>query len=455
MLTDELTVFDIKFNEGIERLDKLLTQESSTISIKNYVERYRLDKSLENRMSKKNSTSNSRNYFKENKRNQIVDIYEIRDHDKKVQQVRNKNYLKNEIEWFKIKKREDEQKKYNYNKAKYENSLSMNKSDNNKDIIRNNNLKMKKFSSIANKVNIDKFMKQKKLNQFQNQNNQNINNEQKILPHNNSNNNFQDGVFIPYSEYKKYEMIMNNNKNILNNNIYSKKNNMLNSNKSEKIKNNAKVNNTTQNNKKENNLLNYQNAYNNYINKIINKNSNSNKYNSQNKNNNKNSAKNINNNRNITHSINIRNTNFQSASVIKNKNIITQSQENKSSNKNKINNRNTAPKNIDNRYNIDIRKPLDKRIDYLRERNTSQEQRVKIYESKNLFKDKKDILNNINMLNIYSKKYEDEAKRQEQLMRVKGSNKYGNEDNVKLSNLLIDSISSKLAILNQITSQNK
>ena len=154
-------------------------------------------------MSKKNSTSNSRNYFKENKRNQIVDIYEIRDHDKKVQQVRNKNYLKNEIEW--LKKREDEQKKYNYNKAKYENSLSMNKSDNNKDIIRNNNLKMKKFSSIANKVNIDKFMKQKKLNQFQNQNNQNINNEQKILPHNNSNNNFQDGVFIPYSEYKKYD----------------------------------------------------------------------------------------------------------------------------------------------------------------------------------------------------------------------------------------------------------
>ena len=455
MLTDELTVFDIKFNEGIERLDKLLTQESSTISIKNYVERYRLDKSLENRMSKKNSTSNSKNYFKENKRNQIVDIYEIRDHDKKVQQVRNKNYLKNEIEWFKIKKREDEQKKYNYNKAKYENSLSMNKSDNNKDIIRNNNLKMKKFSSIANKVNIDKFMKQKKLNKFQNQNNQNINNEQKILPHNNSNNNLQDGVFIPYSEYKKYEMIMNNNKNILNNNIYSKKNNMLNSNKSEKIKNNAKVNNTTQNNKKENNLLNYQNAYNNYINKIINKNKNSNKYNSQNKNNNKNSTKNINNNRNITHSINIRNSNFQSASVIKNKNIITQSQENKSSNKNKINNRNTAPKNIDNRYNIDIRKPLDKRIDYLRERNTSQEQRVKIYESKNLFKDKKDILNNINIFNIYSKKYEDEAKRQEQLMRVKGSNKYGNEDNVKLSNLLIDSISSKLAILNQITSQNK
>jgi hypothetical protein len=36
-------------------------------------------------------------------------------------------------------------------------------------------------------------------------------------------------------------------------------------------------------------------------------------------------------------------------------------------------------------------------------------------------------------------------------MRVKGNKKYGNEDNVKLSNLLIDSISTKLAILNQIT----
>ena len=38
-------------------------------------------------------------------------------------------------------------------------------------------------------------------------------------------------------------------------------------------------------------------------------------------------------------------------------------------------------------------------------------------------------------------------------MRVRGNKSYGNDDNVKLSNLLIDSISSKLAILNQLTSE--
>ena len=151
---------------------------------------------------------------------------------------------------------------------------------------------------------------------------------------------------------------------------------------------------------------------------------------------------NINNKRNnniISHSINKNSNKIQSASMIKNKS--------------KIPNKNNSPKNIDNRYNIDIRKPLEKRIDYLREKPLFLKPRIKIYDSKKLFKDKKDILNNIDSLNYYSKKYETEAKRQEQLMRVKGNKSYGDDDNVKLSNLLIDSISTKLAILNQITSE--
>ena len=414
MINEELTVFDIKYNEGLERLNNLLSDQSFTSSIKNYVERYKLDKSLEDRNSKKNYTTNSINAFKDNRRNQIVDLYEIRKHDKKVQQVRNKNYLKNEIEWFKIKEREDEQKnKYNYNKQKYEKDSS---SDNNNDVKRNNNIKMKKFSSIANKVNIDKFLEKKKLNQIQNLNNEKNNTalEQKNS-NNNNNKNFQDGVFIPYSEYKQYEQVMMN-KNQKNNMNLKKLNNNFNPNKSEKIYNNVKLNsNITQikNNIKKNNT-----------------------------------NKNINNNRNnnISQTININNNKLQSTSVNKNKNKIPISQD-----KNK-NNRNGSPKNIDNRYNIDIRKPLEKRIDYLREKPPSLEPRVKIYDSKKILKDKKDILNNIDSLNYYSKKYENEAKRQEQLMRVRGNKSYGNDDNVKLSNLLIDSISTKLALLNQLTS---
>ena len=411
MINDELTVFDIKYNEGLERLNNLLSDQSFTSSIKNYVERYKLDKSLEDRNSKKNYTANNKNTFKDNRRNQIVDLYEIRNHDRKVQQVRNKNYLKNEIEWFKIKEREDEQKnKYNYNKQKYEKDSS----DNNNDVKRNNNIKMKKFASIANKVNIDKFLEKKKLNQIQNLNNEKNNTafEQK-----NSNNNkiFQDGVFIPYSEYKQYEQVMMN-KNQKNSMNVKKLNNNFNPNKSEKIYNNVKLNNNTTHNK--NNI--------------------------KKNNTNKNISNNINNN--VSHSINVNNNKFQSASSNKNKNKIPVSQE-----KNK-NNRNSSPKNIDNRYNIDIRKPLEKRIDYLREKPPSLEPRVKIYDSKKLFKDKKDILNNIDSLNYYSKKYENDAKRQEQLMRVRGNKSYGNDDNVKLSNLLIDSISTKLAILTQLTS---
>ena len=400
MLNDELTVFDIKFNEGIDRLNNLLSEQSYTSSIKNYVERYKIDKSLEERNSKLNYTSNRNNSFKDNRRNKVVDLYEIRNHDRKVQQFRNKNYLKNEIEWFKIKEREDEQKnKYNYNKQKYQNDTS----DNNKDIIRNNNLKMKKFAIIANKVNIDKFLEKKKINKI-------LNNEKtnKAPEQNNQNNNnyFQDGVFIPYSEYKKYEQIMMN-KNRKNNMNLKKINNNLNSNKSYK---NVKLNNNIS--QKKLNL----------------------KKNNTNKNINNKRSNNI-----LSYSININNNKIQSASMIKNKN--------------KILNKNNSTKKFDNRYNIDIRKPLEKRIDYLREKPPSLVPKIKIYDSKKIFKDKKDILNNIDSLNYYSKKYETEAKRQEQLMRVRGKKSYGDDDNVKLSNLLIDSISTKLAILNQFTSE--
>ena len=77
------------------------------------------------------------------------------------------------------------------------------------------------------------------------------------------------------------------------------------------------------------------------------------------------------------------------------------------------------------------------------------EGKIKIYENKKLSKNQ----NNIELLNFHNKNLEDKAKRQEQLMRIKGNTYDRNEDNVKLSNLLIDSISTKLTILNQMASQ--
>ena len=420
MLSDEITVFDIKYNEAFERLNNLLSDNYFPNSIKNYVERYKLDKSRENRIVKKNyNTNNSNAILRDDKRKQIVDLYEIRDHDKKVQQLLNKNYLKNEIEWFNIKKREDEHKnKYNYNKSKYENESSINDAINNKDIIRNNNLKKKKFSNLANKVNIDKFIQMKKLNKEQNSYSVKKNREEKSNNYKNINE-IKDGVFIPYSEFKNFEK----------------------NNKNRTIKINMKQYNINKKNQRLNiNLNNIDNIKN-----LHNYNSNTNIKKFFSENNKKNL--NINKNNNI---YNEHYLNSNSANKKINKN--SQSQDNKKRIKKVI----VTPIELDKRYKIEKRKPLDQKIDYLREKKSSSpDQKVKplkIYKSNNLLKYNNN--DNIEMLNFQSKKYEDKAKMQEQLMRVKGNTKYGNEDNVKLSNLLIDSISTKLAILNQISSKN-
>ena len=376
MSENELSVFDIKFNEAMERLDSLFSlgeEANSSFSIKSYIERYRLDKSLENRNSK--NKENKKNQSDE-KRKQIVDLYEIRNHEKKTKQYYNKNYLKNEIEWYKIKQREDEIKnKYNnnYNKQNIDDEFAKKELD--KEIIRNNKLKMKKFANLANKVNIEKFKMQRKIN---------INNINKDTATLNSNENNDEGKFIPYSKFREFEFNKNKGKNKIGLNI-NKTN--INTNKSEMInnKNRAKS----------------QNKINNHLSQNI-----------------------INNN----NQINLKKGNLR-----------------KNSEKNKV----LKPLN-NNKYNIDIRKPLDEKIDYLRQMEKNRpEGKIKIYENKKLAKNK----NNIELLNFHNKNLEDKAKRQEQLMRIKGNTYDRNEDNVKLSNLLIDSISTKLTILNQMASQ--
>ena len=376
MTENELTVFDIKFNEAMERLDSLfsLDEETNSSSIKSYIERYRLDKSLENKNSK--NKDNKKNQSDE-KRKQIVDLYEIRNHEKKTKQYYNKNYLKNEIEWYKIKQREDEIKnKYtnNYNKQKYDDDLA--KKELYKDIVRNNKMKMKKFANLANKVNIEKFKMQRKIN---------INNINKDAVTLNSNENNDEGKFIPYSKFREFEFNKNKIKNKIGLNI-NKTN--INTNKSEMINNKSRTKS--------------QNKINNHLSQNI-----------------------INNNNN---QINLKKGNLR-----------------KNSEKNKA----LKPLN-NNKYNIDIRKPLDEKIDYLRQMEKNRpEGKIKIYENKKLAKNK----NNIELLNFHNKNLEDKAKRQEQLMRIKGNTYDRNEDNVKLSNLLIDSISTKLTILNQMASQ--
>ena len=364
MSEDDLSVFDIKYNEAMKRLNSLyLPKEEESNSnintIKNYIERYRLEQSLEKRNSKKKE--NNKNKV-DDKRKQIVDLNEIRLHEKKAQQYFNKNYLKNEIEWFKIKQKEDEIKnKYNnnYNKQRYENNISQKEIS--KEIIRNNKIKMKKFSNLANKVNIEKIKQQKKLNK---------NSIKDDLYQDDSIDNKDQGKFIPYNKYKEYNIqIRNRNKKDINKNKTN-----INTNKSETINN-------TNNNKK---IIKIENKINNHISQNI-----------------------INNNKTIE--------------------------------------KNKPLKSLDNK-----RKPLNEKIDYLKQfEKNKKENKIKIYENKKL-NNKNNQSNNIDILNYHCKNYEDKAKRQEQLMRIRGKSTDRNADNVKLSNLLIDSISTKLAILNQM-----
>jgi len=373
-LGEEMTVFDIKYKEAMERLDSLYsTEEDNNFnSIKNYIERFKLDRSIENRNNQKKENSKGKS---DEKRKQIVDLYEIKIHEKKAQHYYKKNYLKNEIEWYKIKQREDEIKnKYNsnFNRQKYENDI--NQKELSKEIIRNNKIKMKKFSNLANKVNIEKFKQQKKMMK-------NINNLKEELNIETKDENNNNGKFIPYSKYKENELMNKRNKKAVNNinriNINTNKSETINFEKKIKPPQN-KINNNISQNIPNNNKINIKKEY-------------------------------------------------RIKSFDKNKQVKNEKDEK--------------------------RKPLGTKIDYLKEfEKKNQDNKIKIYENKKLLKNKNNINNNIEILNYHSKNFEDKAKRQEQLMRIRGNAM--NEDNVKLSNLLIDSISTKLAILNQMSSQN-
>ena len=128
-----------------------------------------------------------------------------------------------------------------------------------------------------------------------------------------------------------------------------------------------------------------------------------------------------------------------------------------SNSKNKIRNRSaktrTKPKEIerDNRYNIDRRIPLEIRPDYLRQKdkifNTPTQ---KIYQKQFKSNSKDKYLNHLNELKLKADNYEIQAKREEQLMKLRNANNFEYDTANKVSSLLYDSISTKFALLNQI-----
>ena len=104
---DNITLFDIKYNDATERLNSLILSEesSNSFSIKNFINIFRLELSQEKINSQNNSKSKSKNKNKI-KRKKLLNVKEIPLKDKIAKQYYNIKYLNKEIAWYEIKQQE-------------------------------------------------------------------------------------------------------------------------------------------------------------------------------------------------------------------------------------------------------------------------------------------------------------------------------------------------------------
>ena len=199
---EELTLFDIKYNEAMERLDSLFSLEketnSSSIKYYYYIERYNLDKSIEKKNLNKNKNVKSQSNLKINKK---LVLKEIDIKEKLTKQYYNQNSLKNEIEWYKVKKRQKEMRnKFNniYIRKKLENDIS-------KENIKINKIKIKKYSNFANKIDNIKLKSKKS-----EQNIYDLLNDELTMNTNNYNSIINDSKFLSYDKNKSNKIVDKN-----------------------------------------------------------------------------------------------------------------------------------------------------------------------------------------------------------------------------------------------------
>ena len=200
---EELTLFDIKYNEAMERLDSLFSLEketnSSSIKYYYYIERYNLDKSIEKKNLNKNKNVKSQSNLKINKK---LVLKEIDIKEKLTKQYYNQNSLKNEIEWYKVKKRQKEMRnKFNniYIRKKLENDIS-------KENIKINKIKIKKYSNFANKIDNIKLKSKKS-----EQNIYDLLNDELTMNTNNYISINDDSKFLSYDKNKSNKIVNKNN----------------------------------------------------------------------------------------------------------------------------------------------------------------------------------------------------------------------------------------------------
>ena len=136
---DDITLFDIKYKDAMERLNSLILSEdaNNSFAIKNFINIYRMELSQEKINSKSKSKSKNKN---NNKKKKILKANEIPLKDKISKQYYNNKYLNKEIVWYKIKQKEKRKRNLvnsNDISQKIENDLL--KKEISKELDRNNN----------------------------------------------------------------------------------------------------------------------------------------------------------------------------------------------------------------------------------------------------------------------------------------------------------------------------
>ena len=150
---DDITLFDIKYKDAMERLNSLILSEdaNNSFAIKNFINIYRLELSQEKINSKSKSKSKNKNNIKKKK---ILKVNEIPLKDKISKQYYNNKYLNKEIVWYKIKQKEKRKRNLvnsNDISQKIENDLL--KKEISKELDRNNNFfHMNHFSKSPNQL---------------------------------------------------------------------------------------------------------------------------------------------------------------------------------------------------------------------------------------------------------------------------------------------------------------
>ena len=402
--------FDEKFNEAMIKIDNILKNDYNPKNLKKFLDGFKLEKSIEDRRNKKieESILNGNKFYFEEPRKKIVNLYEIKEHNEKVSKFKAKRIINNELKQIQMKQLENEY--LNKIEKQYKKNIKTGGSYDKKDFEEKyNNIKVKEFSRLVNKINQDKISKDKIKKNKNNNFNSDISQISNIV--NNS----------PERDFNTIDMSLFNNNNINKNRSSSQK-------LSKRTNNNKNILNTRNiiphippSKSIESKINEYNNnvkVKNNIKNKLLNQNG---KYNKM--------------------RLYSSGSNAVNMSTIKKSNKLTK-----------------IPKNSftkqENKYNIDIRKPLDIKPDYLHQKDLKlfQKPNKKIYEinKNNKFMNREKFLNNIHNLKYQADKFEEQAKKQEQLMKINHGSKYNINQYEKVSNLLVDSISTKLALLNQL-----